>query len=198
MTPAIEIERWNSKRFGGVGCPKLAMRTRRLQVGTIHCTAGSEKIGARRNVCTWWDDPRAGGNAHHVIDAGGIVEFAPDNRVAWHASQANSWSKGYEFCGLASQTRAAWLDDLSTGGLRLGAQLMARDAITYGWEVRWLTDEELLAIHAGNTALTGFTDHATIDRVWKKKSPHWDPGPDFPTVDLLLAVRGYVELWSSP
>lgn len=192
----MNITNWNSKRFGGVGCPKLALRTRAIQVAVLHCTAGSEKVGARNNVCTWWDQPQAGGNAHVVIDAGGVTQFAADNRVAWHASQANGWGKGYEICGLAEQTKEQWLDDLSVGGLRLAAELLARDAITYGWEVRWLTDEELLAIHAGDTTITGFTDHATVDRVWKKKSPHWDPPPSFPRLDLLLAIRGYHQLWN--
>lgn len=196
MTTAPPTTSWNSTRFGGVGCPKLSMRTRRIQALVIHCTDGGEALGSARGVCSWWDNPAAAGNAHKVYEKGGIYRYAADDRAAWHASQANQWSLGYEFCGKAGQTREQWLDDLSVGGLRLGAEDMARDCQTYGIEVAWLTDDHLRAIHGGNTQITGITDHATIDRVWAKKSGgHYDPGPNFPTVDLLLAIRGYLQLW---
>lgn len=191
----MTIERLDSKRFGGVGCPRLGARKRRIQALVIHSTEGGETMGSRRGVCSWWDNPAAVGNAHVVVDAGGAIQYAEDDRAAWHASQANHWGKGYEICGRANQTREQWLDDLSTGALRLAAQLMAADCDRYGIEVRWLSDSELLMIHAGDELVTGITDHATIDRVWpKKRGGHTDPGGAFPRHDYLLAVRGYLEL----
>ena len=189
------VERWNSKRFGGVGCPKIALRKRRIQAMVIHATDGSEGRNVAANVCHWWDQPAAGGNAHRVYDASSIYRYVADERAAWHASQANHWSLGYEFCGKAGQTAAQWLDDVSLATLRIGAEDMARDAVTYGVDIRWLTDEELLAIHAGDESITGVTDHATIDKVWPKRSGgHWDPGPGWPMLDFMIALRGYVEL----
>lgn len=190
----LVIEAWNSKRFGGFGCPKIGARTRRIQAIGIHCTDGSEKLRSRYNVCHWWDQPAAGGNAHLVFDASGASRYAADDRAAWHASQANQWSLGFEFCGVDEQTTEQWLDDLSAGGLRHGAVAAAQKCVAYGIQVGLLSDEEVRAIHAGDTELTGFCTHAQIDRIWPKKTPHVDPGPAFPMLDFLLAVRGYLEL----
>ena len=190
------VTHWPSKRFGGIGCPRISKRTRRIQALVIHATDGGEGTRSAAGVCSWWDNPDAGGNAHRVYDAANIYRYAADDRAAWHASQANQWSLGYEFCGRAAQTTAQWLDEASLATLRIGAEDMARDALLYAIDVAWLTDEQLLAIHAGDMTTTGITDHATVDRVWKKKSGgHYDPGPNFPTLDLLLAIRGYLELW---
>lgn len=191
---ALQIEDWNSKRFGGIGCPKLKPRTRRIQGIGIHCTDGSERLRARLGVCNWWDQPEAGGNAHQAADASGVSRYAADDRSAWHASKANEWSLGLELCGKL-QTREQWLDELSLGGLRNGAIAAAIWCARYSIEVRLLTDDEVRAIVAGDTTITGFFTHEQIDRLWPpKKWPHKDPGPEFPMLDFLLAVRGYVEL----
>lgn len=191
------LYRYPSKRFGGVGCPLLGKRTRRIQAIGLHATAGSEGLGVANNVCHYFDQSKTPGNAHTIFDAKRPVQYAADDRAAWHASQGNQWSKGYEFCGQAGQTLQQWLDDLSLGGLRWGAMVGALDCMRYGIEPRLLTDDEVRAIHAGDTTITGFYPHSQIDRIWPKKNPHWDPGPHFPMLDYLLGVRGYIEVFTA-
>lgn len=195
-----KIESWNSKRFGGIGCPKLKKRTRRIQAIGLHCTDGSEALRSRLNVCHWWDQPAAGGNAHLVFDASGVSRYAADDRSAWHASKSNEWSVGHEFCGKL-QTRAQWLDELSSGGLRNGAIIAAQQCVEYAIEVQLLSDDEVRAIVAGDTTITGFFTHKQIDRLYPPKPPKWphgDPGDEFPMLDYLLGVRGYIELGAAP
>lgn len=197
----IQIESYNSKRFGGIGCPKLKKRTRRIQAICIHATDGSEALRSRLGVCNWWDQPAAGGNAHLVADASGVSRYAADDRSAWHASKANEWSVGLELCGKL-QTRAQWLDELSVGGLWHGAIVSAAWCVEHKIEVRLLSDEEVRAIVAGDTTITGFLTHMQIDRLYPPKPPkfpHRDPGPetDFPMLDFLLGVRGHIELAAS-
>lgn len=191
-----KIENWASKRFGGIGCPRLKKRMRKPQAIGLHCTDGSEQLRARLNVCHWFDQPAAAGNTHLISDASGVSRYAADDRSAWSATKTNEFGLHIEFCGKL-QTREQWLDELSSGGLRHGAIACAVWCIKYGFEVRLLSDEELKAIVAGDTAITGFFTHEQVDRLWPpKKNPHRDPGKDFPMLDFLLAVRGYIEIFT--
>jgi hypothetical protein len=189
----VTIERWNSKRFGGVGTPRIAKRTRPVRAIVIHSTEGGEKLGSARNVASWLDHPDARGNYHYICDAGGIIQFAPDERAAWGANTANHWVISVALCGTAKQTREQWLDPLSSAGLTNAAKLCAALCIEHGLEVAKLTHEQIRAVHSKSSDATGFLGHVDV-RDALGSGTHWDPGEGFPYLEFLLAVRGYVEL----
>lgn len=188
------IERWKSKRFGGVGCPKLGTRKRAIRGIVLHSTEGRETKGSAAASCAWFDNPKAGGNAHYCCDANTVIQYADDCRPAWHASAANQWSIGVEIVGRAAQSPDEWLDPYSLATLDNAARLCAILCNLHGIEVRKLTPSEILSIHAGPPVeVSGFLGHVDVTRVLKSGS-HTDPGPSFPYLEFLLAVRGYIEL----
>ena len=202
---AFVIDQWKSKKFGGIGAPKLALRNRDIQGLLIHCTDGGERPGSAPGVCSWFDtieykDPKSGkmlkkgpGEAHVIADPGQIIQFADWNRVANHGNAANGWTIGLEICGKASQTREEWLDDLSVGALKRAAWVSAYLCKKFGIEVRKLQPQEILDIHGKKSQLTGFLGHVDVTQVLKSGS-HYDPGPNFPWLEFLVAVQGYLSL----
>jgi N-acetyl-anhydromuramyl-L-alanine amidase AmpD len=189
----VTVERWASKRFGGVGAPKIATRTRPVRAIVIHSTEGGEKLGSARSVASWLDNPGAKGNYHYICDASGVIQFVPDARAAWHANAANQWTIGVALCGTAKQTREQWLDPLSSAGLTNAARLCASLCIEHGIDVAKLTHEQIRAVSSKSSDATGFLGHVDV-RDALGSGTHWDPGEGFPYLEFLLAVRGYVEL----
>ena len=192
--PSVVAKPWNSKRFGGTGCPKLKDRQVPATVYTIHTTEGGERAGSAAGACAWFDNPASMGNAGDVADADGVIEFAPSNKLTWHAGGINAVSLSLEICGKAGQTQSEWQDAWSTKALKNAARRAAAKCIEHGIEVRKLTDDEIRACKAGKSDVSGFAGHVDVNRALGVKGGHWDPGPLFPWADFLIAVRGYIEL----
>lgn len=201
-----KIKLWPSTKFGGRGVPNMKNRTRRIQSLMIHATDGSERMNSANGVCAWWDvtkyqDAKTGetktkarGEAHYVCDPGQVICYAPPARNVPHGNAGSPWSIGIEITGLAKQTTEEWLDQLSRGALTFAAQLCADLCIVHEIEVRKLTPAEIKAINAGtDTTTTGFCGHVDMRDVLKSGT-HYDPGPNFPWLDFLIAVRGYVSI----
>lgn len=189
----LTITKHNSKRFGGVGAPKITKRTRKIQGLVIHTTEGHEKTGSARNTCAWWDNPAAKGNAHYVCDDQTIIQFIPDDRAAWHATAANQYTIGIEICGKAGQTQEQWYDEYSIKTLINAAKLCAKLCVEHDIEVRKLTHAEIQDIHNRKSDITGFLGHVDVRDALKSGS-HWDPGPNFPWLDFLYSVLQYKEI----
>lgn len=157
----------------------------------VHTTEGHENQMSARNTAAWFRNPLAKVSAHFVVDAGEIIECVRPTDTAWHAGTANPFSIGIEICGTARQSAAQWLDDYSVATLKRAATLIAELGITFGIDVRKLDDAELLANYNG-TIVSGVCGHDDVSRVLG--GTHWDPGPQFPWQDFMLAIHGYREL----
>lgn len=161
------------------------------RVIVIHTTEGHEKTNSARNTAAWFRNPLAKVSAHFAIDAGEIIQCVDPVNIAWHAGKANPFAIGIEICGTAKQSAAQWLDDWSVATLKRTAQLCAELCLTYGIEVRKLSDAELLANYNGQH-VPGICGHDDVSRVLG--GTHWDPGPNFPWLDFALAIDGYRQI----
>ncbi len=175
-----------------------------MRLLVVHTTEGHENSTSPDGACSWWDNPDAKGNAHVVVGGGRIVRYADDDRVAWGAAGANSRGLHLEICGKAAQTGPSvemslerlenfqWGDPYSLDALALAARVLAHSCIVHKIEVRRLTDAELLDAANGRGMVTGICGHVDVNRA-NGKAGHYDPGKAFPWLQLLLAVRQFVE-----
>lgn len=115
------------------------------------------------------------------VDPIARVRFIPDNLGAWHASEANPMSIGWEQAGYARFTRAEWLTPDGLKQLDNLAYDMAEVALRDGIPPVWLTNAQVNAVTAGNRNLRGFCTHRQID-----PDRRTDPGDGYP-YDLLMA-----------
>lgn len=162
------------------------------RVIVIHSTESHERPGAARAVAqNWFALAKARVSAHYLVDPLEVVQCVPDELAAWHAGKINSVSIGIELCGKAGQSADEWLDEHSKATLGRAAGLVAYLCKLHSIEVRVLTDAELLA-SLTDPSTTGIVGHVDCSRVLG--GTHWDPGPSFPWLDFMIAVRGYLEL----
>lgn len=130
---------------------------------------------------------------HYIVDADSAVVCVPDEHIAWHAGHhANQIGIGVEICGRANQSRDAWYDPTSHATLCNAARLVA------GLCIRWnipalMLDASALARGAGR----GITTHAACSECWHE-SDHSDPGPNFPLLEFVHAVRVAIGVSSVP
>lgn len=75
--------------------------------------------------------------------------------------------------------------------MRRTAQLVADLCLTYRIDVRKLDADQLRANY-NDEHVSGVCGHDDVSRVLG--GTHWDPGPNFPWLDFMLAVQGYREL----
>ena len=96
------------------------------------------------------------------------VRAVPDHLGAWHASEANSMSIGWEQAGYARFTREEWLTPDGRAQMELLAFDMAEVALRDGIPPRWLTTAEVEAVTHHATAVSRAsvpTDRSTLTPV---------------------------------
>lgn len=121
------------------------------------------------------------------IDPLEMVAFIPPNLGAWHASEANVLSEGFEQAGYARYTRAEWLTPDGLIQLESLAFYMAQRAVANGIPARWLTDAEVTAATNGDRSIKGLCFHRQID-----PETRTDPGNGYPADLLLERIRYYM------
>lgn len=121
---------------------------------------------------------------HYIVDADSAANCVDDTYTAFHCRhRGNAIGLGVELCGRAKQSRAEWCDPVSLATLQNGAYIVAMLC------VRWNIPAILLdaaALRSGNEH--GITTHAAISEAWHE-SNHTDPGPHFPLLEFVHAVR---------
>lgn len=116
------------------------------------------------------------------------VRAVPDELGAWHASEANPLSIGWEQAGYARYTREQWLTPDGRAQLELLAFDMAEVAVRDGIPLRWLSDAEVRAVlDGGNRSIKGFCFHRQID-----PETRTDPGGGYPQDLLMERIAAYV------
>lgn len=159
----------------------------------VHSTESHERAGAARSVAqNWFALVKSGVSAQYLVDPAEVVQCVGDGDTAWHAGRVNPYSIGIELCGKASQTEEQWLDEDSRLTLARSAALVGYLCKVHSIDVRMLRDDELRACHT-DPGVSGICGHVDVNRTHGSGS-HYDPGPSFPWLEFMLAVRGYREL----
>lgn len=125
---------------------------------------------------------------HRFVGPDVRLRLVPDHLGAWHASEANVLSIGWEQAGYAAYRRDQWLSVDGQKQIDNLAYDMAEVAIRDGIPARWLSTAEVRAIlDSGNRQIKGFCTHRQID-----PESRTDPGDGYP-YDLLMAkIKQYV------
>ena len=122
------------------------------------------------------------------------VRAMPDELGAWHASEANVLSIGWEQAGYARFSTAEWLTPDGRAQLELLAFDMAEVAIRDGIPPRWLSYEEVRAVlDGGNRSIKGFCFHRQID-----PETRTDPGDGYPSALLMERITFYMNGGNPP
>lgn len=116
------------------------------------------------------------------------VRALPDELGAWHASEANVLSIGWEQAGYARFSRAEWLTPDGQAQLESLAFDMAEVAVRDGIPARWLTYDEVRAVlDGGNRTIKGFCVHRQVD-----PETRTDPGDGYPYDLLMQRIEFYM------
>lgn len=177
--PALQIRRIpaSPRNYGHVE------RVPRLIV--VHCTDGHEGPSKDGDVAAMFTDPelKPRRSSHYVVDTDSVTQCVPDNLEAWHCGRTgNHRGIGIELCGLASQSYAQWHDSNSLPMLQIAARLIAELCKRHNIPAVYLSSPDLKADRPG------ITTHSSVSLAWGE-SNHTDPGPGFPMVKLVSAVR---------
>lgn len=155
----------------------------------LHSTEGAEKYGSAMAIAQWFrgkDAPQA--SAHYVVDPGAIIQCVHETDGAWAVGSSNLCSVSIEICGTARQTAEQWHDELSTAILHNAAKLAAEICARHDVPVQWCGADALARSERG------ITTHKLLNDVFfkgPKSKAHWDPGPNFPAVEFIEAVRSF-------
>lgn len=176
---------WSEKYFPISGIP--------TQLLVLHSAECPLKGGYAQSLTEWFSATRypayPEASWHRFVDPIARVRAIPDELGAWHASEANGLSIGWEQAGYARYTRAEWLNPDGLVQLDNLAYDMAEVAVRDGIPAVWLTTAQVRAIlDNGNRVIKGFCTHRQID-----PETRTDPGDGYPYDLLMERVRHYVE-----
>lgn len=170
----------------------------RTQLIVLHTSEGHERAGSARALgLNWFARPGAKVSATFGVDASEVVAYTAIDQLAWHAGPANGVSIGIEQCGKANQsgpslpgsTDGAWFDADSSAMLENLCDLLSALCTKYHIEARKLDSSEVGRILAGDTTVTGLCGHVDVPG-----ATHWDPGPGYPWLQVLLGTRARLGL----
>lgn len=184
MTPTI-INMPNLEKHSGIsGIP--------TQLLVLHSGETPLRGGFAQSVTKWGNVPLDEGGPvaswHWFVDPLCIVSMVPPVYAAWHASEANPMSEGFEQSGYARYTRAEWLTPDGLKQIDILGWLMAERAKANGIPMVWLTTAQVTAITSGRDRTTkGFCTHRQID-----PETRYDPGDGYPFDVLTAKVNQYL------
>lgn len=162
------------------------------QLGVLHSAECPLAAGYARSLTEWAAVPLAQGGPEaswqRFVDPSVRLRFIPDDLGAWHASEANPLSIGWEQAGYARYTRAQWLSPAGLVQLDNLAYDMAEVAKRDGLSARWLSTAEVRAVlDGGNRSIKGFCTHRQVD-----PETRTDPGDGYPYDLLMTRIKFYL------
>lgn len=166
-------------------------RPRDIRFVVLHYTAGAEGDAAAENGAAYDKRRTDGVSTHYFTDSAGAALQEVADRDQAHAAlyHGNAIGVQIEICGTA-QTRAQWLDAVSTRTLELTAALVAHLCQAHDLPAVRLTVEECRAAWyaAPSSRPRGIVDHGTVTRAFPEDGgTHTDLGPGFPW-DVFMAM----------
>lgn len=161
-------------------------KTPRLIV--VHCTVSPETGTGAEAVARYFQTVARPASAHLVADNNSVVRCVADENTAMGAAGANDDGLHLELVGLPTQTTVQWRDPFSKDMFAQAAPHIQAWSATYQIPLRWLT---VAQVADGQTK--GLCTHADVSAAFPSISTgHWDPGPDFPKDDALVAWAPHV------
>lgn len=161
------------------------------QLLVLHSGECPLRGGYAQSLTNWANTPidRGGPIAswHWFIDPIARVRMIEEVYAAWHASEANPISEGFEQAGYARFTRADWLTPDGLLQMESLAYTMAQRAKVNGIPARWLTTAEVTRATSGDRTVKGFCLHRQID-----PETRTDPGDGYPYELLMAKVKAYM------
>jgi hypothetical protein len=176
--PAQPIDASCSRRYTAV----RESGTRPLsQIGLIvlHCTQSHSASSSAQ----WFENTRAQGSAHLVLDEFECFRTLPNEVIPWGAKGANTRGFHIEITGWAEWSKDDWLSRGQV--LRRAAYKAAAHALKFGIPIRLLTAEQLKA------GQKGFVTHALCTKAFG--GTHTDPGRNCPTDQVIVWTKEYAE-----
>ena len=179
VAPIINMP--NTQKHSGVsGIP--------TQLLVLHSGESPLRGGYAQSLTNWANTTPVEASWHWFVDPTAIVAMVDPNCAAWHASEANPMSEGFEQAGYARFSRAEWLTAEGLKQIENLAWLMAQRAKANGIPMRWLTTAEVEAVtHGGNRSIKGFCLHRQID-----PDTRTDPGDNYPFDVLTARINAYM------
>jgi N-acetyl-anhydromuramyl-L-alanine amidase AmpD len=147
----------------------------------IHGTVSATVRGGARNIANFFAN-QASTSAHYVVDPGEVIQCVYDHTIAWHDG-TNTNSIGVELCDPVDGPAARWTDSAHTNMLGRAADLVRDLCHLYDVPMLRLTPAQ---IRAGQRGICG---HVDMRDAFPGRTTHYDPGPAFPWVTFLAAVR---------
>ena len=151
------------------------------QIGliVIHCTQSN----SARSSAQWFENTRAQGSAHLVVDDVECYRTLDNEVIPWGAKGANTRGFHIEIAGFAEWQHEEWMKHREA--LRRAAYKAAVHAKKFGIPIRWLTPAQLKA------GQKGFVTHAMCTQAFG--GTHSDPGRQCPTDHLLDWANEFAE-----
>jgi N-acetylmuramoyl-L-alanine amidase len=151
------------------------------QIGliVIHCTQSN----SARSSAQWFENTRAQGSAHLVLDEVECYRTLDNEIIPWGAKGANTRGFHIEIAGFAEWQHDEWMKHREA--LRRAAYKAAVHAKKFGIPIRWLTPAQLKA------GQKGFVTHAMCTQAFG--GTHSDPGRQCPTDHLLDWANEFAE-----
>lgn len=178
--PVLDMRGRSNKHSGVSG-----MATQLLVLHSAECPL---RGGYAQSLTEWAITSTVVASWHRFVDPIARVYMMDDSVAAWHASEANPMSIGWEQAGYARFTREEWLTPDGLLQLNSLAYDMAQVALRDGIPPVWLTTEQVTAITTfGDRTTKGFCLHRQID-----PETRTDPGDAYPYELLMATIRQFM------
>jgi hypothetical protein len=183
VSPIINMP--NTEKHSGIsGIP--------TQLLVLHSGESPLRGGFAQSLTQWGNIPLNQGGPeaswHWFVDPIAIVSMVNPIYSAWHASEANPMSEGFEQAGYARFSRAEWTTPEGMKQLDNLAWLMAQRALANNIPPVWLPTDQITAVTTyGNRSIRGFATHRQID-----PETRTDPGDGYPYDLLMDRIKAYM------
>jgi hypothetical protein len=178
--PVLDLRGRSNKNSGVSGLP--------TQLLVLHSAECPLAPGYAQSLTEWAIGSDVVASWHRFIGPDKRVYMIDDNLTAWHASEANPMSIGWEQAGYARYSRADWLTPDGLLQLDSLAYDMAEVALRDGIPPVWLSTGQVTAVTTyGDRATKGFCLHRQID-----PETRTDPGDGYPYDLLMERIRAFM------
>lgn len=176
----IDMRGRSDKHSGVSGIP--------TQLLVLHSAECPLRGGYAQSLTEWAITSDVIASWQRFIDPISRVYMIDDMYAAWHASEANPMSIGWEQAGYARYSRAEWVTPDGMLQMESLAYDMAEVAKRDGIPPVWLTTDQVNAITSGRDRTTkGLCTHRQID-----PESRTDPGDGYPFDLLTPKIKGYM------
>lgn len=176
----IDLRGRSDKHSGVSGIP--------TQLLVLHSAECPLRGGYALSLTEWAITTAVVASWQRFIDPFHRVYMIDDNFAAWHASEANPMSIGWEQAGYARFSRAEWTTPDGMLQMESLAYDMATVAKRDGIPPVWLTTAQVTAVTTfGNRTIKGFCLHRQID-----PESRTDPGDGYPYELLMAKIKRYM------